>query len=429
MASLNRGTRAAVDSLQVKLERVENEFSVFRAMQDSKFQLLIDSNDRLTQAIRRLTNPIVAGIVNHTAVIPHPPAPPINPNNQPAPAVDSTDGPQDFPAAPDLDDDTDVAIPQVVVDPPVPPAVGTETTRHGASLGHLVDLEFRRRAQADATQVIDSVPIAPPLHNSSCPPTWVKCLRDWRGNNLSFWSNAPKEQKDGWSNKIGSAYRKRLSIHTEIERYMASDNAEGDMSRPLCTLDLAAEALDTLRRASGSNLTDHLNSRRKANPVKQRRRSRNPNPPPAPVPPPPPPLPQPAAAVAPLRFSNAYVGADPDIRGRGPPTGVGNVPCNSRRNWVPRVPEPGDCTLAQLGEQDILAESERRRTQGTLLYRFSDDPDRRNHNGMGLFERNQHGRNQLNRVADEPPGMAHPNSRDRFARNLQVRRDFFGGGV
>ena len=251
MESLNQGTRAAVDSLQVKLERVENELKVYRVMQDAKLQRLIDSNDRLTQAILRLTNPVAGGVVT-TAVIPLPPAPALNVNNQPALTDTPVDDSPEFPGLSDEDSEPVAPAPPAAVAAVVPglPAVVTATIEPRASLGHLVDVEFRRRAQQDATQILQEMPIAPPLANTSCPPTWVKCLRDWRGNNLSFWVSSTAKEKEGWAQSICSAYRKRLSIHTEIERYLAADNAEGDMSRPLCTLDLAAEALDTLRQTT-----------------------------------------------------------------------------------------------------------------------------------------------------------------------------------
>ena len=423
MESLNQGTRAVVDSLQVKLERVENEFKVYRVMQDAKFQLLIDSNDRLTQAILRLTNPVVVGVDN-TGAIPVPVPPPGIVNNQPASTDTTVEEPQDFPGSSEGDDDVDAVPPPTAAVAVVVPVAVTGRNQHASSRGHLVDEAFRRRALEDATQVIQDMAIAPPLVNTSCPSTWVKCLRDWRGNNLAYWVRSSADDIKGWDPRVASAYRKRRSIHTEIDRYLEADNAEGDLSRPLCTLDLAAEALDTLRRASGSNLTDHLNLRRKSNPHKQLRRKNNANPLPPPVPPTPPVPPRPpraavnsrrrevvrvggiprrqvnptqrpppVAGVQPARFSDAYVGDHPDRHGGVPPApfGVGFVDRTGRRNWTTRRGVGDDITLHQLG----VAETERRRTQGTLLYREVALRDRRNHNSMDRFGRNQHARNHF----------------------------------
>jgi hypothetical protein len=290
MSSLNQGTRAAVDSLQVKLERVENEFRVYRVMQDTKFQDLIDSTNRLTQAILRLTNPADDGGVEN-GVVPLPPPPlPGPPNNQPAanevdgedevlPPPNGVTGPTGTEEAPDP-----VLPPDVIAAVPVP-RTAARINEHAASRGQLVDAEFRARALADATQVIQAMPVAPPLGNTNCPHTWVKCLMEWRGHNLQYWLT---DDGKGWHRSLRNAYNKRRSIHAEIERYRDTENAEGDMSRPMCSLDGAAAALETLRRDGRLNLTDHFNSRRKANPGTQRRfrRSNNPHPPPQPPPPP-----------------------------------------------------------------------------------------------------------------------------------------------
>jgi hypothetical protein len=56
MAALNWGVRATVDSLQGKLKCIENELWEYQLMQDKKLQALIDSNEKLAQAIFCLTN-------------------------------------------------------------------------------------------------------------------------------------------------------------------------------------------------------------------------------------------------------------------------------------------------------------------------------------------------------------------------------------
>ena len=83
MAALNGATQAVVASLQGKIECVENEFRDYRVMQDTKFQALIDSNERLTQAILRLTNPVDHHGGGNGGPPPPPPPPRGCRNNQP----------------------------------------------------------------------------------------------------------------------------------------------------------------------------------------------------------------------------------------------------------------------------------------------------------------------------------------------------------
>jgi hypothetical protein len=83
MECLNQATRAAVESLQLKFERVEIEHNQFRVMMDTKLQALVDSNQRLENAILRLVDSPIHNGVHAGGPPPPPPLPPARVDNQP----------------------------------------------------------------------------------------------------------------------------------------------------------------------------------------------------------------------------------------------------------------------------------------------------------------------------------------------------------
>jgi hypothetical protein len=263
MAALNQATRAAVGALQGKFERVENEFRDYRVMQDTKFQALIDSNERLTQAVLRLSNPVDDG--GHGGPPPPPPPPQYPPNNQPDFGRDESEDEEGGGRMEEEKEEEDVGAPaQPAAGAAVQPPIDRRRDNQQLSLGRQAERMYREQAQRDATQVIQGMAVQPPLKQKKCPGTWFGCLVDWRGNLLEYWV---EKARAGWDPKVVRSFNKRLSIQREIRRFRDLENDEGEASAPLCTLDMAAKQLDRLRKQAALNLTNHHSQLSKANSV------------------------------------------------------------------------------------------------------------------------------------------------------------------
>jgi hypothetical protein len=280
-----------------------------------------------------------------------------------------------------------------------PPAVNV-----GQARGELAETAFRERARADARQVIQGMPLQPPLAGARCPTTWAKCLISWEGQNLQYWS---ERATSGWDRGVISAFNKRKGIHREILRFRDVDNSDGDVASPLCTAESAAKLLDRLRVDAGMNLTDHLTSRRKANPSVQSRRKTNNNPPVAP--PRVPPTPTQARGTTP-RNSHRNAGRQPQQHAarhapveddedddddeaafaRAFPTVA-----PPQLNQMQRERENGFLRQAQAEQEEVRLEQERQRTQGVLLYRQRAERDRRNFGDISRFGRTDYARREL----------------------------------
>jgi hypothetical protein len=407
MASLSRATRAAVDSLQGKLEVVVSEFKEYRVTQDAKLQALIDSNERLTLAILRLVNPVDDG---GNGVLPPPPPPqPGNPNNQPAPR--RSDGDDDVEGDAEEEEEKQEEQEEQEEDE----NGGSQETAAAAtpaghqpavSQGQLVEAQFRLQANRDATSVIQGMALQPPLKNKKCPGTWSTCLQNWQGNNLQYWES---KSKAGWDKDVVRAFNKRLSIHREMVRFRTLENEEGDATAPICTMEIAARLLDELRGQSNLNLTDHLNQRQKENPsVRSRtggRGGRNRR------------LPSPPQARTPREATQQHPPfdgtEDRQRRSRGgratqqqrPPVedDVTGDAFGAEFNPQPsaaaierdRVRQQQTNLLMAQEQAAFTVERERRRTSGSLMYRVNRGVDRRNHGDMSRYGRDAYRDNHL----------------------------------
>jgi hypothetical protein len=410
MVALNVATRAAVESLQLKFERVEIQFSQYRAMADTKLQALVDSNERLTNAILRLVDSPIHNGVHAGVPPPPPPLPPGRDDNQPRLPEDVPAGSRVSDPVRPLTEEQEEQVPEGVSDQVDLEDVAAAATNQppaatnvvAVSRGELVETEFRARARIDARQVIQGMALQPPLKNARCPSTWVKCLTSWQGQNLQYWAERPST---GWDTGVVSAFNKRKGIHREIVRFRDVDNAEGDVASPLCTLESAAKLLDRLRKDAGMNLTDHFTSRRKDNPSVQSRRKTNNNLPA--VPPPPPTTPtQARGATRPNPVQNAgprprhvsqqrrprhapvedevdaFAAAFPGV---GPP----------QYNQMQRERESNWLRQGQAEQEVAAAELERRRTTGSDMYRHRAVPDQRNFGDLSRIGRDSYARREL----------------------------------
>lgn len=408
MVALDGATRAAVASLQGKLESVENRFREYRVSQDIKLQLLIDSHEKLTAAILRLAP------VDHGENGDPPPPPPVGPlDNQPFSDSDPEEEPEvgrieeeeveeskEEEEREEIEDQdgADEAPPVAAAAAAIPARI-----RPVPSRGRLVERQFQAQANLDARQVIQGLPLQPPLKNKKCPATWTACLHQWQGNNLSYWEG---HNKGGWDGRVLRAYNKRLSIQKELIRYRTLENEEGDATTPICTLELAARLLDELRVQRRLNLTDHLNMRRKENPaVGNRNRGGILQPPRQGRPAPP-------RRPTQQQTQQQTGGGGEQRRDRGHRT-------HQERRPAADVADDGGAAFAaeftnavlpaaalerdRLRQQQtnleleqeragIAAEVHRLRTTGSLMYRETTSPDRRNQGDMSAFGRADYNR-------------------------------------
>jgi TolA-binding protein len=417
MAALNAATQAAVESLQTQFIELKDEYKEYRRTTDLQMQALLRNQNLILQALNSLPNRLATtigiGIGNGGQPPPPPPQQPAAPRNEPPPAPqaqqptaaagdEEKEEEKDDGALPDDDDDLvppfePAAAAAVPPAPPVPPPAGPNCGQGGRSV------VLRAALQENALDVINDQAVQPAC-NTKTPVGYRNVLNEWKANDFKFFRGLDKRIRRRWKNV--TRFNSRLRVIEEIERLQDIEDNQADPRVDPCTMERAADLLDTLLRLSPLNFTKHVAARRKENPQVDCRRRVPANPPVNP----PAPFFQPAQA---RRVDNN--GAQARQAGPGP---------QRRRQQQPRAPpeDNGDAFAAAFANVSVVSEAarerdrlraeevrtglevdraamleerERRQTQGVLLYTQMAGVDGRNLNDMSRFARQQYARRHL----------------------------------
>ena len=281
---------------------------------------------------------------------------------------------------------------------PCRPAGGNRQGRRSEAL--------REALNDNALGVINAQAVQPAC-NQHRPAGYRLVLNKWKANNYDYFRHLDHAVKKRWQFK--ARFHSRLSVMEEIERLQRVEDERRDPTLPSCTLEEAADLLDSMFALLPLCFTKHLAEQRRENPnVDNQTRIRNTpaNPPPA----------------ARRNFFGARAGvhgAQASAQGRqraqqprqqqqrpippAPPVDNGDA---FAAKWAhmgtPAAPttrqrEREDITLNELAEEAavIRAEQERLRTQGVLLFQNRGDKDNRNFNDMSRHGRDQYARRHL----------------------------------
>jgi hypothetical protein len=422
MAALNGATQAAVESLQTQLLEVKLEYKEYHRTTDLQMQVLLRNQNLILQVLNSLPNRLATTIgttlggnggFNGGPQPPHqeaaaPPPPPQAQQPTDDPAADEEEGKDEEDGAPPVgedDEDDEEAAPQQALDaaaaPVAPPADPAEPIARSNRQGQ--QSQALRQALADnALEVINAQPVQPACDQKR-PVGYRVCLNEWKANDYDYYRHLDDAVKKRW--RFKTRFQSRVSVMEEIERLQRVQDEVRDPTLPSCTLEEAADLLDSMLGISPLCFTKHLAERRRENPdVDRRYRAprRRANPPPAPRD-----FFEPAQAngaqdgaqdgaqrrqggrttqqqpLAPIdedgsRFAEAFAGVGPPV-------------------LTQRQQEREDLTLNELAQEaaQIREEQERVRTHGPLQYRRRAFLDRRNFNGVDRYGRDEYARRHL----------------------------------
>ena len=410
MAALNVTTQTAVETVQTQFIELNQEFKEYHPTNDLQMQALLRNQNLILQVLNSLPNRLATTIVGigNGGESPLPPPPP--PLHQPAamnvppqvlqgqqPTVDPPleEEEKDDDGAPGVPDEEEAPAPQ---EPAAVAAVAAVPPRRAGATRQGHRSEALRQALAEnALEVINGQPVQPAC-DPRRPVGYRLCLNEWKANDYDYFRHLDDAVKKRWDFK--ARFQSRVSVIEEIERLQRAEDEQRDPTLGSCTLEEAADLLDSMLGLSPLCFTKHLAQRRRENPAVDRRnrvpRVQAANPPPG----------------APRNFfeagAQARVGQNRTRRRRRAPRTQQQTPAAvaarparfgdgyeapaQRTNWAARrqgldelddETEDDELTLAELAAQ----ERERRRTQGLLLYRTRGFVDTRNHDGVDRFAR------------------------------------------